>query len=288
MKPFAFIFAGLLILPLFFACSGSDDEDAVRTLTLSVTEDETGWLTTEDVDFEFEILDGNGGYVATVSESDGDKDADVSIEGNRVIVRILVGNGSGAMVTITDKKNQEASVRIRSTHESLHIPTYAWYMAEGQTGAMDIAFGAGAPYTLEKIRGNSMTARIEGDQIKATSLGIGDTYYKVRDRRGSVARLTIQTTLDFRMDLATNFLEFEGVNNLSASVKLLWGTGWEILEATDRVIERASVGRVLVATDVWSDYYVLFIHTANEGNGTDTITLRNREGDLAVVRVRVI
>ena len=286
MKLLAFIFTGLLTFPLFFACSSSDEEEITRDLKLSILEEDR-FVTTENVDYEFEILDGNGGYVANVSETDGDKDATVTIEGNRVIVNILVGNHYGPTITITDSKNQEATVYIESTHESLHIPGFGLYLAEGQSGTMYVEFGAGAPYTIEKTRGNASNAFMEGDKVNATSLGLGDSYYKLRDKRGSVANLTIKTTLQFEMDMTTNFMEFTGVNNLSASVKIPWGTNWEIIGSTDKVLERVSVSKVLISQGVWSDYYVLFINTADEGKGTDTITLRNEEGDLAVVKIHV-
>lgn len=284
MKLYTLIFTGLLTLPLFVACTGPDE--VTRELILSVS-NEGGFVTTENVDYEFEILDGNGGYVASVSETDGNKDAIVTIEGNKVFVNILVGNHCGSTIKITDSKNQEATVYIESTNESLHIPGYILFLDEGQAGSMDIGFGAGAPYTIEKIKGNSSVASIDNNEVEARSLGLGDTYYKIRDKRGSVANLTIMTTLQFEMDMTTNFLEFTGVNNLSASVKMQWGTEWEIIGSTDKVLESVSVSKVFIPGEGWSDYYVLFINTADEGKGTDVITLRNKDGDLAVVKVHV-
>ncbi|MCD8183327.1 MAG: hypothetical protein LUE99_09815 [Bacteroides sp.] len=257
-----------------------------RELKLSVA-DEHGFLTTDGVDFEFEILDGNGGYTASVSETDWDPDAIVTIEGNKVLVNILVGNQYGPTITITDSKKQEASLCIISTDKSLFIPGYGLYLDEGTTYTMNIEFEAGAPYTIEKTRGNAATAVMENNKVKVTSLGLGDTYYKIRDKRGSVAKFTAQTSLAFDMDLANNYLEFDGVNNLTASVKLQWGTEWEVVGWTDKILEKVSVGKVLIATNVWSDYYVLFINTVDEGKGTDTITLKNKEGDLAAVKVNV-
>lgn len=109
----------------------------------------------------------------------------------------------------------------------------------------------------------------------------------MRDKRGSVSYLTIKTTLDFEMDMTTDYMEFNGVNNLSASVMIPWGTKWEIIGSTNNVLERVSVSRLLMPHGGLSDYYVLFINTADEGRGTDTITLRNGEGGLAVVIVHV-
>lgn len=287
MKTLFYYFPLLVILSLFFACSSDSEEiveDEIKELKLSVTGD----ITTENVDFEFEILDGNGEYKAVVSEIDGDPDAKVTIKGNEVTVNLL--SHLSAEITITDKKNKKATVHVESTHESLQtIPNYGIFLDEGQTSIINdfIKFGAGAPYTFEKIRGNASKIVTENDEMKVTSLGLGDTYYKVRDKRGSVARLRVQTSLDFDMSLESNYLEITGINNLSATVTLDWGTGWEIIGSTNNVTENLSVSRVLISTGVWSDYYVLFIHTVDEGKGTDTITLKNKEGDLAAVKVKV-
>ena len=281
-------FTWLLVLPLFFACSGSDEEEVAVTkeLKLSVPLMDEEWLKTENVDFEFEIIDGNGSYMATVSEVDGEPNAKVTIENNKVIVKLL--DHLGAKVTITDSKGQEATVYVTSSNESLQsIPSYALFLEKGQTSTMNIKFGAGAPYTIEKIRGDASRAFVDGDGVKATSLGIGDTYYKIRDKRGSVTRFTVSTTMQFEMDMTSNYLEFTGVNNLSASIRLQWGTGWEIVGSTDNLTERVSVSKVLISTGVWSDYYVLFIQTIDKGKGTDTITLKNSEGDLAAVKIRI-
>ncbi|MBS7199139.1 MAG: hypothetical protein KH111_13535 [Bacteroidales bacterium] len=285
MKTLIRSFSLLLALTLFFACS-SDDEAVTNELKLSVPVMDEEHLITEDVDFEFDILEGNGGYIATVSEVGGEPNAKVTIEGDRVTVNLL--DHLGADVTITDSKDQKATVYILSTNESLQtIPNYGLFLDEGQTGTMDIKFGAGAPYTIERIRGNASSAEMEGDKVKATSFGLGDTYYKIWDKRGSVTQLTVKTTLQFEMDMTSNYLEFDGVNNLSASIKLQWGTAWEVVGSTEKVTERVSVSRILISTGVWSDYYVLFINTVDKGKGTDTITLRNGAGDLAVVKVRI-
>lgn len=193
-----------------------------------------------------------------------------------------------ATVTITDSKNQKASVLIQSTNESLrYISGYGLSFDEGKTSTMDIEFGAGAPYTIEKTRGNASVAFIENDKVKVTSLGLGDTYYKLRDKRGSVAKLKTQTTLSFEMDITKNYLEFDGVNNLSVTVEMLWGTEWEIVGSTDNILESVSISPVRWPQGVGNDNYFLFIHTVNEGKGTDTITLKNSDGDLAAVKIYV-
>lgn len=293
MKTLSKHFSLLLFLSLFLACSSSSDEEDIieetRELKLSVPTIETKSLETEDIDFEFEILDGNGEYTASASEVDGDPTAKVTIEGKKVTVNILVGYHLGSEITISDKKRQKATIRITSSHESLQvISSYGVLLPEGESCTMDeINFGAGAPYTLEKIRGNAAKAVVEDGKIRVTSLAIGDTYYKVRDKRGTVTRLTVNTSLHFEMDKTSNYLEIEGVNNLSATVTLQWGTEWEIVGSTDKITENLLVSRVLEPSGNLSDYYVLFIHTVDEGKGTDTITLKNKEGDLVVVKIHI-
>lgn len=282
----------LLAISLFPACnSGSDEEiiDEPRELKLSVQPDEFGRILTEDVDFEFEILDGNGGYTATVSEIDGDPDAKVTIEGNKVKVNILVGNGYGPRVTIADKKNKQVELYIESTNESLHIPGgYGLSFNIGQVALLDdIKFGTGAPYTVERVRGNASEAVIDNGNVKVTSLALGDTYYKVRDSRGSVLNLTAQTTLQYDMSSTSNFLEIDAKNNYSATITLTWGDEWQIVGLAESITERTHVGLPITVSGTYDDHYVLFIHTTDKGTGTDTITLRDKDGNLAVVKVHV-
>ena len=61
-----------------------------------------------------------------------------------------------------------------------------------------------------------------------------------------------------------------------------------ILGATDNILESVDVSQVLISTGKWSDYYVLSVKTVDEGKGSDIITLKNGEGDLAVVKVHIL
>lgn len=121
MKTF---YKGILLLSVLLfsvACSKDNEDDEItRELLLSVPTT-GGSIETDDLDFTFEILDGNGGYTATVSEVDGDPDAHVTIEGNTVTVNILVGGYRSVEVTITDQKGEEATVHLRSYNKSIYM-----------------------------------------------------------------------------------------------------------------------------------------------------------------------
>lgn len=265
-----------------------ETEEPEKELRLSVSGEEAHSITTPDVDYTFEILEGNGGYTATVSQTDGDNDANVTIEGNKVTVNLLVGNGMGAKITIADQKGKRDSLYIESTNASLAIPGFGVYIDKGDTYTLKyFEFGAGAPYTLERVRGNAAEAVVNDGKITITSLGLGDTYYKVRDWRGSVALLTVQTSLTFKMTSTYNYLEISAINNLTATVTLQWGDGWEIIGSTGKVTEDLSVDRPYIANGERAPNYVLFIHTIDKGKGKDTITLKDKSGNLAVVIVDV-
>ncbi|ERJ60223.1 hypothetical protein [Sphingobacterium paucimobilis] len=285
--PVLFLFS--ILLSLIYACSSPLEESLpeveTKELKLSIPNENNGILETDELEIELEIIDGNGEYVANVSQTDGEPDAKVVITGNKIKVDLLTRDM--VELTITDKKLQEASIRIRSTHKSLEVPSFGLLLSEGQTYLMkDIQFGAGGPYTIKSIKGDASTAAIENDGIKITSKKLGNTYYRLKDKRGTVALLEVSTTLN--VDLTTNYLELEGNNTMSVTVNLPKDTDWLILSSTNKVTESVKVDRPIdPKTGSHVDFQVLFIETSDDGKGTDTITLKNKDGELAVVRIWV-
>ena len=284
--PILFLFS---ILSLVCACSSPLEESLpeveTKELKLSTPNENSGIVETAELEVELEIIDGNGEYLASVSETDGEPDAKVAITGNKIKVDLLTRNI--VELTITDKKFQKATVQIRSTHKSLEVPSFGLLLSEGQTYVMkDIQFGAGGPYTIESIKGNASTATIENDGITVTSKKLGNTYYKLKDKRGTVALFEVSTTLN--VDLTTNYLELEGNNTMSVTVNLPKDTDWLVLSSTEKVTESVKVERPIdPKTGSHVDYQVLFINTSDDSKGTDTITLKNKDGELAVVRIWV-
>lgn len=123
-----FYYIGILcLLNLMTACNTGSESDldmeevveVVKDLKLSIPQINEKWIYTEEVDYEFEILDGNGDYRAVVTDNGGDPSAFARIEGNKVIVNLL--DDRGCSVTVWDKKGKSAVVYIQSTHESLAV-----------------------------------------------------------------------------------------------------------------------------------------------------------------------
>lgn len=155
----------LLLACLFVgmsACISLDIDvelEPVKDLVLSVGNN--GHVSTDGLSYEFEVLDGNGGYKATVSKNRFDEDAaKVTINGTKVTVDLLEQFVS---ITITDQKGETASLNIRTSHESLTRVGYGVSLEEGDSCVMDnISFGAGqysATLWEELRRGNGDAGR---------------------------------------------------------------------------------------------------------------------------------
>ena len=279
---FLFIYA---VLSLTYACSSPSEEiqpeEITKELKLSISEE----LVTDTLAVSFEVLQGNGEYLATVSKTAGEQDANVMITGNKISLELLTGKA--VELTITDKQLKTTTVKLRSTAESLKPVNFGLHLSEGQTYLMqDVHFGSGGPYSIKSYRGDASMATIEATGIKVTSNKLGNTYYILKDKRGMVSFFDVSTILV--ADLSNNHLELEGNNTMSAHVNMPKNTDWHILSSTGKVTETVKIERPIdPKTGSPVDFQVLFINTSDDGKGKDTITLKNKAGDLAVVSILV-
>ncbi len=252
------------------------EEDVTVNLKLSVD----GQVYTEDVDFEFEIIEGNGGYMVSVS-GDEDKDAKVTINGSKVTVNLL---SSMAFIIITDQKQQSTHIEINSSAESLAPHSYGVSMDVGRTYTLkNITFGAGG-YTLRKIKGTSAEATmIENDCIKITGLKPGNSYYKIIDKRGTTAPLNI--SVDRSYDLINNNIEITAISDQTVFVILKWGEGdWMLVEEPSSAILKIFL---MKKADIDKKYDVLQIDTSRDVKGTVMIRLKDKAGNYAWITVKV-
>ncbi len=277
-KTFLLLFIGCL----FTACSSDDDfnlkaDEVIKELTLSV---KSGNVYTDGVDFEFDILKGNGEYTVSVSN---EEDARVAIDGSKVKINLLKNT---AVVTVSDKKKQSASVVINSTAKSL-IPTdYSLFISGGDVFTMkDVAFGDGG-YTIGKIKGTSADVIVaENDHIKVTGLKPGNSYYKIKDKRGSTAPLEICVISSY--DLTDNNIEITAVNDQRVSVVLKRGDGdWKLVgDPLSPVIQKVTL---LPKGDIDRKYDVLQIETSkDDAKGIAAIQLKDKSGNSAFITVKV-
>lgn len=275
----------LLTSCLFVACNSSDDdklpeiEEATKNLKISVEEHS---VTTDDIDFEFEILEGNGEYIIT-----GSKEGDIkyTIDGNNVTVNLLTNSTT---ITVTDKKEQRTSFWVYSTSRSL-VPTgHTIFMHVDSTSIMDhISFGVGG-YTLEKIKGSSAEATVlENDHIKIIGLKGGNSYYTITDKRGTTASLDVIISPIY--ELTGNNLAITATNDFVINVDLSWGEGdWEIEgnPTTSPFFDIVSVHKA--ADNKYNEYDSLQINISkNDIKGTANIRLKDKAGNKATITINI-
>lgn len=272
----------LLITSVFAACSSQDDliaepEAVIKELSLSI---KPGHIYTSNIDFEFEILDGNGGYTVSVSD---DEDARATVEGNKVKVNLLKNTAS---ITVTDKDNQSASVVINSSAKSLTPSAYGIFIDNGTSYTMkDINFGEGG-YTIEKIKGTSAEVIVvENDGLKVNALKPGNSYYKIVDKRGAKAKFEVYVTTAY--DFYGRTLEITAINDQIISVIIKQGAGeWKIVgEQSSPIFKKLTM---IAKGDKDKKYDILNIATSeNESKGIFTIPLQDKAGNKAYVTVNV-
>lgn len=266
---------------LFTACSSDDDwesgtgpEGEVKELKLSTEAN----VSIDGIDYEFEILEGNGGYAVRDAN---DEFAKVTITGTKVKVDLLKNNVN---VIITDKEGKEALVNIYSSAESLIPNGYGLITNVDSVYVMkDINFGAGG-YTLEKIKGTSAEAIVtEDDYVKVTGVKPGKSFYKIKDKRGSTAKLEVVVTDNY--DYTGDDLEINTTNEQIINVIFKSGTGWKIAsDPSTPIFKRV----VLHTKGHLYGYDTLQIDTSEDNEkGIAVIHLQDDAGNKAYITVYV-
>ena len=142
----ALLFSFILLLSCGDKGEKWEEFTIIKELELSVPTMEESQIEIDEVDFEFEILDGNGEYTVSLPKNSEDN-ARASISGNKVTVNLL--SQRPMTITVTDKEQKEAVVSVRSNHPSLEH----YGISNGITldigkkyEAKIIASGMGAPF----------------------------------------------------------------------------------------------------------------------------------------------
>lgn len=264
----------LLISCLFVSCSSDDDkqipEEPVHRLEISCNRD----LRIDDYDFEFDVLDGNGGYEVEFAQEGSGK---ATIDGDKVTIHLLTNRVN---FTLKDQRGESLDITVYSTLEALIPTSYSVFSWNGNTSVNSIYFGVGG-YILEKISGNSAEVEVlEDDRIRIVPLRGGPSFYKLTDKRG--------TTADYRVDvgelyeLTGNTLDITAVNDQLIQINLrTWGEGeWEFIgDPSSGLFER-----VILQPGGTS----LQIKTSPErALGRTFIKLKDKAGNQATIQVTI-
>lgn len=296
----AFLFSFILLLSCSDKAEQWEEFTIVKELELSVPTMEESQIEIDEVDFEFEILDGNGEYTVSLPENSED-DARASISGNKVTVNLL--SQRPMTIIVTDKEQKEAVISVRSNHETLKHNGFSngLGMDVGTTNESKIIetgmgapfqtaapFGAGGPYTVERFRGNSAEVYVKNDIIHTETFKFGNTDFKIRDKRVTHFRLNVESAMYLEILPEERSLDIEGDNYLSAYVNLKWGDKWEVVTATENITEYVSVARPInVEPGSEYDFYFISIHTTDKGKGKDTYIFKNSDGTTITVTMNI-
>ncbi len=266
----------LLVSCLLAACSSDDPEMELRGAPKEIKLSVNGWVDTQETEYEFEILEGNGDYIVS-----SETEAKATIIGNKVKVDLL---SSSSSLTITDKRYQSASVTIFSTAESLVPHNYGIFMEVDSTYLMnEIKFGAGG-YTVEKTKGNSAEVTVtDKGMVKVTGLKPGNSYYTVKDKRGTTAPLQVMVFSSY--ELTGDYLDITAVNDQIISIRIKYGEGWRVLNFSSPLFEKISI---IEKGDINKKYDILQIDTSKENvKGSGLIELQDKNGNQTAVLVNI-
>jgi len=263
---------------LFFNCSSDDEEipekpEIIYNLRLSIDKKIHYIYSTDTV---FNILEGNGEYIAMVSDEDVAK---VAIDDTTVHVA-FIGNGS-VNITITDAKGQTAEAIMNVYHKSLVDTHYILFMEKDSTYVVDhFTFGVGG-YHLKNIRGDHAQLTINDDNLKVTAKSHGKTYFDILDKRGTKVNGEVWVVAFYSLD--KDKLEIEMIPDQRASIKTLYGQGWEIESYSGPIAEA-----VIIPVSNVNPSDILQIDSSTEIKGSGIIWLKDKEGNRAAVTVTVM
>ncbi len=270
---FTFIFC---LTSLFISCDSEKSEEfeepeIIKDITLSL-KDAFNWF--DEIDVEFDILSGNGGYITTSSD---EKMAKVRVEDNKVIVNFLK-NGS-ITVTIEDSKGKTAKTILNVNNSSLAGQNYTLFIEKGSTTTIDdVAFGAGG-YKIENIRGSSVKLLLDGDNIIVEAMEHGNTYSDLVDKRGSSMNFNIFVVAIHK--LTKNNLEINMIKDQRASIICKWGQGWKITSSP------FLCDVVVIPSTKPYDYDTVQIDSHPNAWGNEVIHLKDKDGNLAQIVVNI-
>lgn len=174
---------------------------------------------TENKSFEFEIIDGNGGYITKIQEN-----CKVTIDGNSVKVELL---DQYSLLTITDKHNKSQSIRIESLNEILNYNvsySISSDLSQKHSIINHIDFGVGN-YSVENLSGNSAEIEVDdNDVLHITALNGGTSYFDIIDERGMRRDLCVSISITY--NVGSNYIKVS--SDQTVKIKFNHDEQWRI------------------------------------------------------------
>ena len=200
---------------LFSGC----DEDVPSYANLAVDAEALAINLDEAAEGSFRIVDGNGGYKVTSSDT---KVATAAISGDEVIVTGL--QYGTAIVTVTDWARKSANVKVVVDQElDLVMKTVATTMFPGEAKTLEVYTG-NRGYSITSSSEAIATAKISEDgKVDITSVAPGVATLTVKDKRNKTASIKVNVIKRLVVDNS------EEIVNLTigtpVTIKILDGNG---------------------------------------------------------------
>jgi hypothetical protein len=271
----------LLILCLsvsFTACGSDDDATEIPApeydLKLSIDHNKIHWI--KDIDFDFDILSGNGSYTAVIADEDI---ARVSVEDSIVHIN-FIRNGY-TKLTVTDVTGRSIELSFSVYNPTLVSSNYTVFMEKGQvTSIGDLSFfGSGTGYKVDNMKGGSVMLVISETELVIAANNFGNTYCDIVDSRGTKMPLTVIVVAIH--ELTSNVLNITMNSDQRASIKCLWGKGWKITS------ESPFCKSVILTSQKADGYDILQLDSAPDMFGSGTILLMDKDGNIAQVNITI-
>lgn len=260
----------LYAIGLLSAC----DEDiptyanlAVDTETLTINLDET-------TEGSFSIVEGNGGYKVTSSNT---AVATAAVSGNEVIVKGL--EYGVATLTLTDWARKSTSVKVIVDQEQdLVVKTSSTTMFFGELKTLEIYTGNGE-YSITSSDESVATATISEDgKIEITSIVPGTTTLTIKDRRNKTAEISVKVIRRLIVD-SPDPINYMNVGE-PITIKILDGNGGYTCTTNG--------SKTYISCEMSTDGTEAIIKGLKRTRLNKTVTIKDKEGQTLEIPVMYI
>lgn len=204
--------------PILFELSIDTDE----TITDTNSGKEYIYIKTDDYDYGFDIISGNGDYKLVESN-----DCRVTIENESVIINMYNEHSN---LILEDSEGLQELVWIRSSNDMFNSVyggfTLSLSLPEGNSSEQSFNFGVG-DYTIECIKGTSATAEfISNNSVKFTPKRRGTTHFEVKDGRG--LSVPYEVLVSDNIDMRDHFSNVDVIAEDYLNILIDKSWNWEI------------------------------------------------------------
>lgn len=256
---------------LFSGCN----EDAPSYANLAVDAEALAINLDEAAEESFRIVDGNGGYKVTSSDT---KVATAAISGDEVIVTGL--QYGTAIVTVTDWAKKSANVKVVVDQElDLIMKTVATTMFPSESKTLEVYTG-NRGYSITSSSEAVATAKISEDgKVDITSIAPGTATLTVKDKRNKTAEITVKVIKKLVVDNSEDITYL--ITDKPVTIKILDGNG-------DYTCSLPNYSSSYIKCTVEENGTEVIIEGLKRNYFNKAITIKDKEGQSIDIHIKTI